>query len=114
MTSISRVRLCNQHTLTHTLVPYLTVLVGFDVGSSDQKRNFDVKLVELPLVQWEGELAWREITKEHLENLQMSRRNQNICSSDKPQEEEKVKRFPKRYQLILQKISIFQVKIFTL
>lgn len=43
-----------------TLVPHLTGLVGFDVGSSDQKRNFDVKLVELPLVHWEGELTWRQ------------------------------------------------------
>lgn len=68
--------MCNQC----TLVPYLTGVVGFDVGSSDQKRNFDVKLVELPLVQWEGELTCREnertwVGEEHLEHLQMSRRS---------------------------------------
>lgn len=73
MTSISGIRVYNQRTLIHTLVSYLTGLVGFDVGSSDQKRNFDVKLVELPLVQWEGELAWREkrtwVGEENLEKF---------------------------------------------
>ncbi len=36
---------------------YLAGLVGFDVWSSDHKRNSDVKLVELPLVHGQRELT---------------------------------------------------------
>lgn len=37
--------------------PYLTGLVCFDLWPSDQERNFDVELVELPLVQRKRELT---------------------------------------------------------
>lgn len=39
---------------------YLAGLVGFDIWSSDHERNFDIKLVELPLIQRKRELTWRE------------------------------------------------------
>lgn len=58
-TRCDRTRTWLQQKFLRVARAYLHRLIGRDPGSTDHERDLDVELVQLPLIDGQGELTWR-------------------------------------------------------